>query len=67
MAIADNRQRIMPMPEDRQPGRSQKLDYSEAVRLTNPINAALRGEVRKESPFELSFHAVNSSDQARSI
>uniref|UniRef100_A0A804HSV4 rhamnogalacturonan endolyase n=1 Tax=Musa acuminata subsp. malaccensis TaxID=214687 RepID=A0A804HSV4_MUSAM len=45
MAIADNRQRIMPMPEDRQPGRSQKLDYPEAVRLTNPINAALRGEV----------------------
>ncbi|URD74020.1 Rhamnogalacturonate lyase [Musa troglodytarum] len=45
MAIADNRQRIMPMPEDREAGRSQKLGYSEAVRLTNPINAALRGEV----------------------
>ncbi|URD72612.1 Rhamnogalacturonate lyase [Musa troglodytarum] len=45
MAIADNRQRIMPMPEDREAGRSQKLDYPEAVRLTNPTNAALRGEV----------------------
>ncbi|CAL9073997.1 unnamed protein product, partial [Musa textilis] len=45
MAVADNRQRIMPMPEDREAGRSQKLGYSEAVRLTNPINAALRGEV----------------------
>ncbi|THU63925.1 hypothetical protein C4D60_Mb01t20990 [Musa balbisiana] len=45
MAIADNRQRIMPMPEDREAGRSQKLGYPEAVRLTNPINPALRGEV----------------------
>ncbi|THU63920.1 hypothetical protein C4D60_Mb01t20940 [Musa balbisiana] len=45
MAIADNRQRTMPMPDDRKAGRSQKLGYSEAVRLTNPINAALRGEV----------------------
>ncbi|RWW20019.1 hypothetical protein GW17_00015893 [Ensete ventricosum] len=31
MAIADNRQRIMPMPDDREAGRSQKLDYSEAT------------------------------------
>ncbi|CAL9073995.1 unnamed protein product [Musa textilis] len=45
MAIADNRQRIMPMPDDRDAGRSQKLGYPEAVRLTNPTNAALRGEV----------------------
>ena len=67
MAIADNRQRIMPMPEDREAGRSRRLGYAEAVRLTNPINADLRGEVKKESPFELSYHAVNSNDQARSI
>ncbi|CAL9147719.1 unnamed protein product [Musa hybrid cultivar] len=53
MAIADNRQRIMPMPEDRQPGRSQKLDYSEAVRLTNPINAALRGEVDDKYQYSI--------------
>ncbi|THU63922.1 hypothetical protein C4D60_Mb01t20960 [Musa balbisiana] len=45
MAIADNRQRIMPMPDDREAARSQRLGYSEAVRLTNPINADLRGEV----------------------
>ncbi|XP_064947634.1 probable rhamnogalacturonate lyase B [Musa acuminata AAA Group] len=45
MAIADNRQRIMPMPEDREAGRSRRLGYAEAVRLTNPINADLRGEV----------------------
>ncbi|THU63923.1 hypothetical protein C4D60_Mb01t20970 [Musa balbisiana] len=45
MAIADNRQRIMPMPDDRRDGRSHKLGYPEAVRLTDPTNAALRGEV----------------------
>ncbi|RWW65835.1 hypothetical protein BHE74_00026838 [Ensete ventricosum] len=45
MAIADKRQRIMPMPDDRSDGRSETLGYPEAVRLTDPINAALRGEV----------------------
>ncbi|WOL18429.1 hypothetical protein Cni_G27224 [Canna indica] len=45
MAIAENRQRIMPMPEDRTPKRSQQLAYSEAVLLTNPINPDLKGEV----------------------
>ncbi|XP_020113077.1 probable rhamnogalacturonate lyase B isoform X2 [Ananas comosus] len=45
MAISDNRQRIMPMPDDRLPARSQKLAYPEAVLLTNPINPDLQGEV----------------------
>ncbi|XP_042486945.1 probable rhamnogalacturonate lyase B [Macadamia integrifolia] len=45
MAMADNRQRIMPMPEDRLPGRCQTLAYPEAVLLTNPINPDLKGEV----------------------
>ncbi|CAL9167744.1 unnamed protein product [Musa hybrid cultivar] len=45
MAIADNRQRFMPMPDDRMPNRSQKLAYPEAVLLTNPINPDLKGEV----------------------
>ncbi|PKA47812.1 hypothetical protein AXF42_Ash020215 [Apostasia shenzhenica] len=31
MAIADNRQRIMPMPDDRTAGRCQQLAYPEAV------------------------------------
>eukprot|EP01018_Ginkgo_biloba_P036808 Gb_00786 [translate_table: standard] len=44
MAIADNRQRIMPMPDDRLPGRCQQLAYAEAVLLTNPINPDLKGE-----------------------
>ncbi|KAJ6839044.1 putative rhamnogalacturonate lyase B isoform X1 [Iris pallida] len=45
MALADDRQRIMPMPDDRMPGRCQQLAYPEAVLLTNPINPDLRGEV----------------------
>ncbi|XP_064965993.1 uncharacterized protein LOC135612876 [Musa acuminata AAA Group] len=45
MAIADNGQRIMPMPDDRRDGRSHKLGYPEAVRLIDPTNVALRGEV----------------------
>ncbi|CAN6450834.1 unnamed protein product [Victoria cruziana] len=45
MAIADDRQRIMPMPDDRLPGRCQQLAYPEAVLLVNPINPDLKGEV----------------------
>lgn len=45
MAIADNRQRVMPMPQDRMPGRSQQLEYPEAVLLIKPTNLTLRGEV----------------------
>ncbi|XP_078435920.1 uncharacterized protein LOC144706766 isoform X2 [Wolffia australiana] len=45
MAMADNRQRIMPMPEDRLPPRGRPLAYPEAVKLENPIDPALIGEV----------------------
>uniref|UniRef100_A0A0D3H316 O-fucosyltransferase family protein n=1 Tax=Oryza barthii TaxID=65489 RepID=A0A0D3H316_9ORYZ len=45
MALADDRQRIMPMPEDRVPPRGQQLAYPEAVLLVDPINPDLRGEV----------------------
>lgn len=45
MAIADNRQRFMPLPDDRMPGRCEKLAYAEAVLLTNPIEPELKGEV----------------------
>ncbi|XP_020530602.1 probable rhamnogalacturonate lyase B isoform X1 [Amborella trichopoda] len=45
MAIADNRQRIMPMPDDRLPPRGQPLAYPEAVLLVDPINPDLKGEV----------------------
>lgn len=43
MAVSDDRQRMMPMPEDRVTG--QVLDYPEAVLLTKPTNQMLRGEV----------------------
>jgi len=43
MAISDDRQRIMPMPQDRDSG--QPLAYKEAVLLTDPTNPDLRGEV----------------------
>ncbi|KAL5220219.1 hypothetical protein ABZP36_024932 [Zizania latifolia] len=45
MALADDRQRIMPMPEDRVPPRGQQLAYPEAVLLVDPVNPELRGEV----------------------
>ncbi|KAF8411333.1 hypothetical protein HHK36_003880 [Tetracentron sinense] len=53
MAIADNRQRIMPMPDDRLPGRGQPLAYPEAVLLVNPINPDLKGEV--DDKYQYSF------------
>ncbi|OIT27777.1 PREDICTED: probable rhamnogalacturonate lyase B [Nicotiana attenuata] len=43
MAISDERQRVMPMPVDRETGKV--LDYKEAVLLTNPTNPDLKGEV----------------------
>ncbi|KAF6136789.1 hypothetical protein GIB67_036988 [Kingdonia uniflora] len=43
MAISDDRQRIMPTPQDRSSG--QRLNYPEAVLLTNPSNPDLKGEV----------------------
>ncbi|KAI4337576.1 hypothetical protein L6164_015974 [Bauhinia variegata] len=45
MAMADNRRRIMPFPDDRLPGRCQPLAYQEAVLLVNPRDPQLRGEV----------------------
>ncbi|XP_028802217.1 uncharacterized protein LOC114757360 isoform X1 [Neltuma alba] len=45
MAIEDSRQRIMPLPDDRLPGRCQPLGYPEAVLLVNPKNPQLKGEV----------------------
>ncbi|KAJ0086595.1 hypothetical protein Patl1_08702 [Pistacia atlantica] len=45
MAIADNRQRHMPLPEDRMTGKGQPLDYPEAVLLVNPMDPELQGEV----------------------
>ncbi|XP_050234872.1 uncharacterized protein LOC126683076 isoform X2 [Mercurialis annua] len=45
MAIADERQRYMPSPDDRVVGRGQPLAYPEAVLLVDPIEPQFRGEV----------------------
>ncbi|XVF36559.1 hypothetical protein REPUB_Repub19eG0068000 [Reevesia pubescens] len=45
MAVADNRQRFMPLPDDRLPDRSQTLAYPEAVLLVDPLEPEFRGEV----------------------
>ncbi len=45
MALADDRKRIMPMPEDRVSPRGQQLAYPEAVLLVDPINPDLKGQV----------------------
>lgn len=51
MAMADNRQRYMPLPDDRLPGRCQALAYPEAVLLVNPKLRELQGEVRLQKLF----------------
>ncbi|KAJ1393114.1 Rhamnogalacturonate lyase [Sesbania bispinosa] len=45
MAMADNRQRNLPLPDDRSPPRGQALAYPEAVLLVDPIEPELKGEV----------------------
>lgn len=45
MAIADNRQRFMPLPEDRLRHRGKPLDFPEAVMLVNPKEPEFKGEV----------------------
>ncbi|KAH9626560.1 hypothetical protein KSS87_005540 [Heliosperma pusillum] len=45
MVVADDRQRDMPLPDDRLPGRCQTLAFPEAVLLTNPVEPEFKGEV----------------------
>ncbi|XP_059636145.1 probable rhamnogalacturonate lyase B [Cornus florida] len=45
MAITDEKQRVMPMPDDLLPDRGKQLIVPESVLLVNPINPALKGEV----------------------
>ncbi|KAJ0786442.1 putative rhamnogalacturonan endolyase [Helianthus annuus] len=45
MAVADDRRRYMPLPDDRQPERGQPLAYPEAVLLVNPVEPEFTGEV----------------------
>ncbi|CAI0464050.1 unnamed protein product [Linum tenue] len=45
MAVSDNRQRFMPLPDDRSEKRSKPLAYPEAVLLVNPVEPEFKGEV----------------------
>ncbi|KAB2023652.1 hypothetical protein ES319_D06G033300v1 [Gossypium barbadense] len=45
MAVADNRQRRMPLPDDRSPRRSSPLAYPEAVLIVHPVESEFKGEV----------------------
>ncbi|KAK3016083.1 hypothetical protein RJ639_005678, partial [Escallonia herrerae] len=67
MAVADNRQRFMPLPDDRLPGRGQPLAYPEAVLLIKPVEPAFKGEVDDKYQYscenrDLSVHGWISMD-----
>nr|XP_017237060.1 PREDICTED: probable rhamnogalacturonate lyase B isoform X2 [Daucus carota subsp. sativus] len=53
MAITDEKQRIMPMPEDMDDTRSKQLIVPESRLLTNPINPDLRGEVDDKYQYSM--------------
>ncbi|GAU45219.1 hypothetical protein TSUD_244240 [Trifolium subterraneum] len=44
MVVADNRQRLMPLPDDRLSGRGEELVPPEAVLLVNPVEPEFKGE-----------------------
>ncbi|KAL5775330.1 hypothetical protein ACOSP7_012887 [Xanthoceras sorbifolium] len=53
MAITDEKQRIMPMPEDLRPDRGKQLIVPESVLLVNPINPDLKGEVDDKYQYSM--------------
>ncbi|XP_031390111.1 uncharacterized protein LOC116202656 isoform X2 [Punica granatum] len=67
MAMADNRQRYMPLPDDREAPRGQALAYPEAVRLVDPMEPEFKGEVDDKYQYsceskDISVHGWISSD-----
>jgi len=61
MVIADNRQREMPVPEDRLKPRGQELEYPEAVLLVDPIDPQFKGEVttNEYATFRFKYFGLN--------
>ncbi|KAG9133608.1 hypothetical protein Leryth_023099 [Lithospermum erythrorhizon] len=53
MAITDEKQRVMPMPEDLLPSRGKQLIVPESVLLVNPINPDLKGEVDDKYQYSM--------------
>ncbi|XP_055834995.1 uncharacterized protein LOC129903461 isoform X1 [Solanum dulcamara] len=45
MVMADDRKRLMPLPEDRVPPRGKELAFPEAVLLVDPVEPEFKGEV----------------------
>ncbi|KAL3840492.1 hypothetical protein ACJIZ3_025083 [Penstemon smallii] len=45
MAVGDDKQRHMPLPEDRLPPRGRELAFPEAVLLVDPVEPEFKGEV----------------------
>ncbi|RZC15790.1 hypothetical protein D0Y65_009212 [Glycine soja] len=72
MAMADNRQRVMPFPEDRLPGRCQTLGYPEAVLLVDDkyqyscvnMDNRVHGWISFSPP--VGFWQITPSDEFRS-
>ncbi|KAF8391533.1 hypothetical protein HHK36_023838 [Tetracentron sinense] len=53
IAITDEKQRIMPMPEDLLRGRGEQLIVPESVLLINPINPDLKGQVDDKYQYSM--------------
>ncbi|CAN8294534.1 unnamed protein product [Cochlearia groenlandica] len=53
MAISDDRQRYMPLPDDRTPPRGKPLAYPEAVQLLDPFEPEFQGEVDDKYAYSM--------------
>nr|VDD55726.1 unnamed protein product [Brassica oleracea] len=53
MAISDERQRYMPLPDDRIPPRGKPLAYPEAVQLLDPVEPEFKGEVDDKYEYSM--------------
>ncbi|BFG19498.1 hypothetical protein CerSpe_057720 [Prunus speciosa] len=53
MAMSDNRQRYMPLPDDRTAERGQPLAYPEAVLLVDPVEPEFKGEVDDKYQYSI--------------
>ncbi|EEF43850.1 hypothetical protein RCOM_0903910 [Ricinus communis] len=67
LRISDEKQRIMPMPEDLLPGRDKQLIVPESFLLVNPINPDIGGEVDDKYQYSVDnkdggIHGWISSD-----
>ncbi|KDP41508.1 hypothetical protein JCGZ_15915 [Jatropha curcas] len=59
MVVADNRQRYMPLPDDRSPPRGEPLDFPEAVLLVNPVEPEFKGEVDDKYQYSCDNRNLN--------